>query len=79
MHVLLLSSAGYTQVYSSNKGLSAIAHACRLVHDHLRGRSIEAAKHETDLEDLYGQVILHRWSIPNDFVVEIARHEVITE
>ena len=79
MHVLVLSSAGYTQVYSSKKGISAVAHACRLVHDHLRGRSIEAVKYETDLEDLYGQVILHRWSILHDFVVEIARHKVITE
>ncbi len=85
MRVLLLSSGEYTHttsvvaVYSSQKGISAVAHACRLWNENLRGNRPESVKHETDLEGPKGQIILHRWSIYGDFVVEITSCKVITE
>ncbi len=85
MRVLLLSSGEYTHttsvvaVYSSQKGISAVAHACRLVHDYLRGNRPESVKHETNLEGPEGQIILHRWSILHDFVVEITSCKVVAD
>lgn len=89
MHVLLLSSGclldrqyrltSVRAVYPRQKNISAVAHACRLIVEYLNGAGITSTEYESDLEAPDGQIILHRWTISNDFIVEITSCKVIAD